>query len=343
MAFAIGTLPHADVQAALRVVLDHLPSCPHWPQLPARSFLEQMEFQFSGCIPGIVVDEVDRKLVVDQHGPGFLAGLESFYEQVMLAESGGSLDHFAVSEGYAPGLFALEATLWGGTAPAFVKGQCTGPFTLGLGLTTTDDRAIYYDETLRDVVIKAVALHARWQARRLSRIGANVIVAVDEPVLASFGSTAMITIDRQAVTSALGEVVTALHDEGALVSTHCCGNTDWAMIIDAGVDILSFDAFTLGAKMAIYAPDIGRLLDRGGYLAWGIVPSTDDVDSVTADSLAEALAEGREAMVDAGLDRDLVEERTLITPSCGTGPLTVDRAVRVYDLLVEVADLFNRR
>ncbi len=341
MAYAIGSLPHVDPAAALDVVFDHLPFCPHWPQLPARSLLEQMEYQFSQTVPGVTVDEAGRRLVVDVHSESFLPALERFWERAMAAEDGIDLSHFAVDEAHAPGLFALQSRLWGRPPPPFVKGQCTGPFTMGLGLTTTDDRALYYDETLRDVVIRAVALHARWQARQLARLGSGVIMAVDEPVLSSFGSTAMITVSREQVVAALREAVVGLHAENALVSTHCCGNTDWSMIIDAGVDILSFDAFELGDRMAIYAPDIRRLLEGGGWLAWGIVPSRPEVNHFTAVALIERLHAAHEVMASRGILLDLIRERTLLTPSCGTGSMDVPRAVRVYELLAELEMLYQ--
>ena len=71
-------------------------------------------------------------------------------------------------------------------------------------------------------------------------------------------------------------------------------------------------------------------------VAWGIVPSTPDVDNVDHEALSSRLKTGQDALVEAGLDRGLVRNRALLTPSCGTGPLTVPRALRAYDLLVEI-------
>lgn len=339
---AIGSLPHVDASEALDLVLGHMPDSPHWPQLPRRSFLEQMEYQFSSMIPGVVVDEASRRLVVEVHSEGFHASLERFYEQVIAVESGAAPEHFAVTEAHAPGFFAFESRLLGRPPPAVVKGHCTGPFTLGLGLETTEDRAILFDESLTDVVTKVVANHARWQARRLARLGTSVIVSVDEPVLASFGSTSMITVTREQVTTALAEAVDALHDEGALASAHCCGNTDWSLLVDAGMDILSFDAYSYADKMTIYAPGIRTLFDRGGHLAWGIVPSTQAVREENAGGLLDRLRRAQDELAGSGLERDLLAERTLITPSCGVGSLAMDDAVRVYDLTAELSDLWSR-
>lgn len=340
MTFGIGSLPHEQMDGALDLVCTHLPHCPHWPQLPSRSFLEQMEYQFSGCLPGLVVDDVARKLMLDRSGQDFPDALERFWELALAAEEGGDLDPFAAGQAYAPGLFALQSRLRSAPQPPIIKGQCTGPFTLGLGMTTTDDRALYYDDTLRDVVVRAVALQARWQARRLGTMGRSVMVAVDEPVLTSFGSTAMITVSREDVIAGLSEAVQGVHREGALVSTHCCGNTDWSMIVDAGVDILSFDAWEFAEKMGIYAAQIQGLLARGGWLAWGIVPTSPAVMDLDGPALLRRLRDAQDGLVSSGVDERLVRDRALITPSCGTGPLTVPLAQRVYALLSELGSLY---
>jgi hypothetical protein len=339
---AIGSLPHVDASRALDVIIDRLPDSPHWPQLPGRSFLEQMEHQFSACIPGVSVDEADRRLVVEVHAEGFHSALEHFYEQVLSVEAGGAPDHFGVSEAYAPGLFALEERLAGGPHPPVIKGQCTGPFTLGLGLMTTDDRAILFDDDLTDVVFKAVANHARWQVRRLARLGERVVMSVDEPVLASFGSTAMITVTREQVVSGLSEAVSAIHAEGAIASAHCCGNTDWSLLVDAGMDVLFFDAFGYADKMLLYADGVRSLLERGGMLAWGIVPTSPAVRSESAVSLLARLERVQDDLASSGVDRALIRERTLVTPSCGTGPMSMDDALRVYDLTAEIASSWRR-
>ena len=54
----------------------------------------------------------------------------------------------------------------------------------------------------------------------------------------------------------LGEVIEAVHGEGALAGVHCCGNTEWSILMDAGVDIMNFDAFDYGETIAA--------LSRGG-------------------------------------------------------------------------------
>ncbi len=53
LATAIGSLPHADAQRAVEVVLSSIPDAPIWPQLPANGLNEQMEVQYSEGIPRV--------------------------------------------------------------------------------------------------------------------------------------------------------------------------------------------------------------------------------------------------------------------------------------------------
>ena len=78
---------------------------------------------------------------------------------------------------------------------------------------------------------------------------------------------------REDVIAKLSEVVEAVHAEGALAGVHCCGNTEWSIPIDAGVDIVNFDAFDYGETIALYPEAVKRHLEAGNALAWGIVPT----------------------------------------------------------------------
>ncbi|GAG48204.1 unnamed protein product, partial [marine sediment metagenome] len=49
-------MPHTDPKEACSLVARFLPEIPAWPQLPKRSFLENMYAQFSDGFPGVVIE-----------------------------------------------------------------------------------------------------------------------------------------------------------------------------------------------------------------------------------------------------------------------------------------------
>ena len=53
----IGSMPHTDPEAACAQVEHYLRDVPAWPQLPKRSYLENMYVQFSQGFPSIVVKD----------------------------------------------------------------------------------------------------------------------------------------------------------------------------------------------------------------------------------------------------------------------------------------------
>ena len=258
----IGSMPHTDPAEACAVVSRYLKEIPAWPQLPQRSPKENMYVQFSEGFPGIVVREdslyVDRNQDLD--GP-----LERLYAAFLESDFG----KYPVSPDYAAGLYSfLDLT---DLSPLAVKGQVTGPVTWGLTVADSDGKAIIYDDVLGDAVAKFLWLKAGWQERELKKICPNTIIFVDEPYMASFGSVA-VPISKEKVISLLEEVFRGI---SGLKGVHCCGNTDWSVILETSLDILSFDAYNYAESLSLYPAEVKRFLDRGGTIAWGIVPNDE--------------------------------------------------------------------
>ena len=93
-------------------------------------------------------------------------------------------------------------------------------------------------------------MKCRWQIRKFQPFAEKVICFIDEPILSAFGSSTYVSVTRDDTVAKLGEVIEAVHAEGALAGVHCCGNTEWSILIDAGVDIVNFDAFDYGETIA---------------------------------------------------------------------------------------------
>jgi len=107
--------------------------------------------------------------------------------------------------------------------------------------------------------------------------------------------------------------------------------------MESKVDIVSFDAYEFMDKYLMYWREIKTFLDRGGYLAWGIVPTSSKVTNVSTHDLVKKLEEGIQFLVNKGFSRTLIQERSIITPSCGTGTLTIAEAERVMALTYELS------
>jgi hypothetical protein len=124
----------------------------------------------------------------------------------------------------------------------------------------------------------------------------------------------------------------------AIVGIHCCGNTDWSMIIEAGPDIVSFDAFSYLDYFFLYPGEIQRFIQEGGTIAWGIVPTFGFTGSETVEDLSERLRKGLAKLYAMGLDPSRVAKQSLLTPACGMGTMEPAAAERVLGLLRGLSD-----
>jgi hypothetical protein len=346
MATGIGSMPFDDPAEAVGLSLRSLPEAPFWPQLPKLGLREQMEIQYSEGIPRAVVDEARGRMFVDTSGD-YSDELAGFYEEYMAAmdPDGGDGDcsALAISPAFAAGLHEFVGRAGAAGARPFVKVQTTGPLSFALTIVDENKRAIYYNEEFRDVVVKALAMKCRWQVRTMAPFAGRVICFIDEPILSAFGSSTYVSVQRDDVVAHLAEVAEAIHADGALAGIHCCGNTEWSIPIDAGIDIINFDAFGYGETIAMYPDAVRAHLERGGALAWGIVPTSPAVREQTAQGLADRLSALIDGLAAKGIDRALICRQAMVTPSCGTGSLDPADARRVFELVGAVSQAMRSR
>jgi hypothetical protein len=336
----IGSLPMDDHEKAAALMFEYTPDIPLWVQLP-RFAAEGMVSQFSRGMPGL--RRQDGRIFVDAADECFDEAMLGFYEDYMAVAEGArdiAGSRFALQEDDAPGFFVFLRELdKGRCTPVAVKGQVTGPFTFGTGLVDIDGRAVFYNEQLRDAAVKLIAMKARWQVNQLKKYGVPVILFLDEPALAGFGSSAFISVSRGEIDACFAEVIEAVHAEGGLAGIHVCANAEWSVILESEADIVSFDAYSYFDKFVLYADAIRAFLNQGRILAWGIVPTgdADAIEAETADSLY-SLWQSEAAQIEAlGFDMDRVVSQSMITPSCGKGSLSPDHAMRVIDMNRQVS------
>ncbi|MDD5496263.1 MAG: methionine synthase [Candidatus Omnitrophica bacterium] len=323
-ATGIGSVPFIDSKKACQVILDNFLRIPFWPQLPRRSFFESMYVQFSECLPGLVLDEKNKKFHIDTSRVA--ADIENVYAKYV----DGDLEFFKISKDYAAGLYEfLDCFKSNGKDIKFIKGHITGPVSYGLSLTDEHKKSVIYDKDLFEILTKVLTMKARWQIKKLKAVFPKVIIFIDEPYLVSIGSS-YVNINKEEVAKRLDELVECIKAEGALAGLHCCGNTDWGFLLKRGIDILSFDAYNFMKEFSLYSRDIEAFLKKGGAIAWGIVPSSDAIDKETEKTLRSRLKDDMKLLSEKGIDKKAIS--SLVTPSCGVGTLDENRAEKILAL-----------
>ena len=331
LATGIGSFPHKDEREAFRLIHGNFSHIPFWPQLPKRSLKEGMVLQYSEGFPSLRWDEKNQRAWVDTSA-GFDKEVEKFYQAI----GDGDFKPFEITEDFAKGLqiFRDLAPRNDRKEIKYVKGQVTGPITFGLSLTDPEGKPLFYDPTLREILVRHLSSKAQWMEKGFHERfpGVPTILFFDEPSLSSFGS-AFSGLNREDVVLSLNE---CFHGVKGLKGVHCCGNTDWSVILSTNLDILSFDAYGYLETLSLYPKELKAFLEKGGVLAWGIVPTSEDILKEDALSLIKRFEKGIGVLSKKGIDRALLQ-RAILTPSCGTASLSIPLAERVCQVTAEVS------
>jgi len=337
LATLIGSLPVADHAQGLELITRYTPEIPLWPQLPGNP-KEGMLVQFMEGMVGLIEGE---RTYFDTNGD-FDEKLLPFFEE-FLAVSDDPIalmnSRFSISRERAAGLYLLkEAAKTSGLAEA-VKGQITGPFTTLTGLQDQHQRLSYYNPSLREMIVQGLAMKGAWQVNFLKETGLPVLIFIDEPALAGLGSSSFITISQEDIAQDLNQVAGAIRGAGGLAGVHVCANTEWNLLLTGDIDIISFDAYTFFDRFVTCRDQIHSYLGRGGIIAWGIVPTSEE-DKIVAETTESLVARWEGQAAQLSNDRwplSAILERSLITPSCGTGSLAPELAEKVLVLTSEVS------
>jgi methionine synthase II (cobalamin-independent) len=327
---AIGSMPHTDPGEACSLIMKYLPDIPIWPQLPRRSTKENMIIQFSEGFPGVVI-KGDRVHIEPS------ANFESELEQIYIDCEQNNAHKYGISTEYAAGLYAFLSKARGSE---IVKGQVTGPVTWGLAVTRQDGLGILYDDTLAEAAAKFLRLKASWQENILKEISPNPIIFVDEPYLVSLGSV-FTPIPEEKVPVLLEEVFGGIK---GIKGLHCCGNTNWSVILDTTIDILSFDAYNYASSLSTHSGKVKSFLERGGSIAWGIVPNEEEsLVKESLPSLRDRLEEAMAPFTRDGVKFKQIIAQGLITPSCTLAGLSLEAANQTLELTAKLShDLRSR-
>jgi hypothetical protein len=321
----IGSLPYLAADEAVRAVAAFCSDVPFWPQLPRLSEQEGVIGQGMGLLDGLVEPRTG--------GYGFQVKAGKI-DRVLdaLHNSSGCL-----SSANAAGFHAFEAALRRRTfvSARTVKGQIEGPLTLATYLFYRD-RPFLADASLFAAVAFHIAQMACWQIDRLRVFGHPVLMFLDEPALCLDAAVQMgISHDRRL--SALSAIFEDIRARGAFGGLHCCAARPFDRMCAVGPDILSFDAHH-GLEQFFSARQAVDFVNGGGWVAYGMIPTSTDVQSVQSPSI---FGRWLACAAMAGDPRALAQ-RAMVTSTCGLGLLDQSLVPHSFQLAHEFGKLLRQ-
>ena len=331
VATGIGSMPGTDPRAVADVVAGEV-ALMYLPELPARGLGSDMIGRCAALL-------VDMPMDVGIHG-------------FRLAGAGSALRRRA-HDLLRTDLDALEE-IWEtrglGGSDAWVKTQVAGPFTLAAGVeTATGHKAVADRGAWTDVVeslTEGIADHVRQLSRRL---GARVLVQIDEPALRAVVEGSVPPLSRFDVVPAIPPAVVAEHltalceGVGAPVVLHDCGDAfPWTVAAQTPLWGVSLDLGRLGSDRSRTEDldGLGEAVDAGRVVFAGAVPATGTGPVPRAEDVTDRLV----ALADTvGFDHAVLSEQMLVTPGCGLAGASSERAAAVLAVCTAVADELHHR
>lgn len=311
----IGSLPFLSADEAIRSVAEFCPEAPFWPQLPQLSQAQGVIGQGLGVLHGLV--EPRSAGYGYQVRPGKIDAAVN-----ALRNSSGCL-----TSANAAGFPAFEAALRRnsfGSARA-IKGQIEGPVTLATYLFHRD-RPFLADPSLFAAVAFHIAQIVCWQIERLSAFGLPVLMFLDEPALC-LDDAAPLGISHDLRLSALSAILQDVRSRGAFGGLHCCADRPFDRMCAAMPDILSFDAHH-GLEQFFASRHAFSFLDRGGWVAYGMIPTSKDLTSLDAPSIFGRWL----ACASMAGDPQSLAQRAIVSATCGLGLLPASSVRQSFHL-----------
>lgn len=321
----IGSLPFLSPDQAVRTVAAFCPEVPFWPQLPRLSEAEGVIGQGLGVLDGLV------ERCAGGYGYEVKPGQIDVVIDALHNSSG------CLTSANAAGFPAFEAALRRdsfGSANA-VKGQIEGPLTLATYLFYRD-RPFLADGSLFAAVAFHVAQIVCWQIERLSAFGLPVLMFLDEPALCLDDAVPR-GISQERRLSALSAIFHDLRSRGVFGGLHCCADRPFDRMCAAMPDILSFDAHH-GLEQFFCNRNAVNFLDRGGWVAYGMIPTSRDLMLLPP---ASVFARWLTCASMAG-DPQALAQRAIVTATCGLGLLDASSVSQSFQLTREFGKLIKR-
>ena len=297
---AMAILPHDRLEPALELALSL--DIPFWPQLPRVGFFEDMYVQAGEHFPGIVLFPETNQIRFDTG---------KFYEELpQMLEHWEDLDYFDLSPSCSAVYHRfLELDF---SPYVAIRGQLEGPISFGLKILDETDRPLIFNDEVRPLLLDFLARRAQAQLTRLKHKHPRAFLFLDEPGLQFIFSSISGYPDLKAREDLDRFLVQIERPRGI----HLCGNPDWEFLLRRDLDILSLDIYNNGEVFQYYGKDIHAFLNRGGVLAWGIIPTNfESFEKETPERLEAYLETLWPTILAAGIDRDQLLAQSLLAPA----------------------------
>ena len=308
----LGSYPYENIEGITKMVVKLYEKMPFIPMLPKIDANDTIINRTLQGMPGIHFDE--KKILLKTSSAQTkkdIVKLDKAYNH----PSTENLDKYAFT---APFLQKFLNIIKKYQSP-YACINLTGPFSLSQKVINSSSEQMLLDKNYRKYFIQATVVKALWIIDRIKEYCPKTtpVIIFEEPLLGHVGDLKreFEDINSELITHMYVRILEKLKPTGAIVGIQCFEKCDWKIAINAGVDIISFDAYNNPNNLCIIPEQITEFIQKGGMINWAIVPVMTEniVKSTSVDNILDRLLATFKWLVLAGVPEDFVYNSALVS------------------------------
>ena len=332
----LGALPYETVESVTRMAAKLFEKMPFVAVLPKISENDNIIKRTFDGIPGIKIK--DKEILVKTTSTSYKQGISKL-EKAFNHPTLENLEPFAIESPFMEKYFQMITKF---NSPNAII-NLLGPFTTSQILTNAVEEEMLVDKSYRKLFVQAICVKALWAIEKIKKTNPKTvpIIMLEEP---SFGQFGLIKRENEEVTAELvtamfTRVVEKLKEAGAIVGVQCLEKCDWKIPIQAGVDIISFDAYNNPNNLCIIPEQVTEFIERGGKINWGIIPvmSESIIKSLNLDYVSSRLFSTMQGLILAGVSAENVYNSALVSIQGNVDSLPIIFAEKAIILATQLA------
>ncbi len=331
-----GSLPYEDNSLAIKMMLKLFEHSPYLPLLPNLSAQDNIVDVTLGHMPGVGLKE--KRYFLTSNIENFKQ-ISLYLDSVYNEPTAEKLELFQIDTAFIHKYLQILERI----KPAETVVNLLGPFSMSQTLNYKSGAQILADKMFRKFIIQSLSAKALWLISEIKAVSPETtpIIILEEPLLYKIGDVKRNNeeITKDVIVNMFAKIIQKIKEYHGLVGIQCFEKCDWQIPIEAGADIISFDAYNNPNNLTIIAEKINDYLAGGGRINWGIVPVMTEalVKSLTIDQVYDRFANTIENLVVAGVSERLAYNRAMVSINGDVNKLPLIFAEKALMLSAQLA------
>ena len=308
-----GSLPYENIKSCKNMMLRLYEQIPFLAELP---FLDPEDNVIRRTLENIpAIKYKDKKIMLPE-----VNSMEFLKASAELDKAFSSTDinDITAYSSTSP-FYSLYKEMLARIKPQNTVIRLLGPFTFADMVFNQNTALLLSDKNYRKYIVQMMTVKAAWFINeiRTASPDTKILVVFEEPHLYRFGSLKRQNseINKDNITSLYTKLFSKIKKSGAYICVESFEKCNWQLVLEAGVDMISFDAYNNPNSLNIIAPRINDFLAQGGYINWAIIPATNEkaIRNSNAENILSKFKKATETLAINGASLDAIYRNATIS------------------------------